>query len=104
MSSTGASGGMAPPAINPHMDNIAAENPPKTTLWGAPIRVPEVDESVAAGACVQAAAIFGDDSVGAVSAAWDLGVGPTVEPRAGVDADGVRAAYAEAAAAAAGLV
>lgn len=32
MSSTGASGGMAPPAINPHMDNIAAENPPKSGL------------------------------------------------------------------------
>jgi xylulokinase len=85
-------------AMSPAYRSIVAD------LWGAPIRVPEVDESVAAGACVQAAAIFGDDSVGAVSAAWDLGVGPTVEPRAGVDADGVRAAYAEAAAAAAGLV
>lgn len=72
-------------------------------LWGAPIRVPEVDESVAAGACVQAAAIAGGDTVRAVSAAWDLGVGPTVKPRGDVDADGVRRAYAEAAAVAAGL-
>ena len=48
-------------------------------LHGAPITVPDDDETVAAGACVQAAMVLGDDE-SVVAERWGLGSGPTVEP------------------------
>lgn len=58
--------------------------------------VPEGDEHVALGACVQAAARLSARPIAEVQAAWGLGAGTVVEPDAGVDAASVRAAYASA--------
>ena len=62
-------------------------------LSGRPVTVPTEPEAVAAGACVQAAAIVGDTTTEAVGAAWALGRGEMYEPDRSVDADAVRAAY-----------
>lgn len=48
-------------------------------LHGAPIRVPEADETVATGGAVQAAAILGR-SFTDTAAAWTLGAGADVDP------------------------
>ena len=64
-------------------------------LHGAPITVPDDDETVATGACVQAAAVLGDDA-SAVARAWRLGAGPTVEPGPVADGAARRSRYREA--------
>ncbi len=48
-------------------------------LHGAPIRVPDADETVATGGAVQAAAILGR-AFGDTATAWGLGAGVDVEP------------------------
>ena len=65
-----------------------------TDMAGLPVIVPEEIEPVAAGACVQAAAVLHDRAPEEVAAAWALAQGPTVEPDAGVDRERVRAAIA----------
>jgi xylulokinase len=65
-------------------------------LSGRPVVVPESSEQVAAGACIQAAAILRDRDVAELAAEWQLGRGSIVEPDTGVDRAGVRAAYAAA--------
>lgn len=64
-------------------------------LTGRSVTVPEADEHVAAGACVQAAALATGATAGEVAEAWGLGAGSTVEPQGSADAAAaVRAAYA----------
>lgn len=72
-------------------------------LWQAPVVVPAAAEAVAAGACVQAASGLHGEPPGEVARRWSLGTGTTTEPPGRVDADEVRAAYDEAADAAARL-
>jgi xylulokinase len=63
---------------------------------GRPVVVPAEPEHVAAGACVQAAAVLHQRPPEEVAHAWDLSAGPVVEPGGGAGAAaGVRAAYAE---------
>jgi xylulokinase len=71
-------------------------------LHGAPIVVPDDDETVATGACVQAAMVLGDD-LAELGPRWRLGAGITIEPEPGVDGAARRVAYAEAASAVAGV-
>lgn len=61
-------------------------------LTGLAVTVPDL-EPVAAGACIQAAAVLQATSPLDVAAAWGLEEGTVVEPTAGVDRDAVRAAY-----------
>ena len=49
-------------------------------LHAAPIRVPDTDETVATGACVQAAWIAGGPEPGKAGEAWNLGAGIDVVP------------------------
>jgi hypothetical protein len=56
--------------------------------------VPASIDVAAAGACVQAAAALAETSPGDVAAAWQLGDGAAVEPRAGVPRREIRAAHA----------
>jgi xylulokinase len=64
-------------------------------LSGREVLVPHVREQVAAGACVQAAAVATGREPADVAAAWKLGAGDLVEPGPGATAAGeVRAAYA----------
>ncbi len=68
-------------------------------LIGRSIEVPDADEHVATGACVQAAAMLGGSTPAAVAAAWKVGAGPLTDPGtssspAGADAGGVRSTYA----------
>jgi len=72
-------------------------------LWQAPVVVPAAEEAVAAGACVQAAGGLHGEPPGEVARRWSLGTGTTIEPSGVVDADEVRATYADAADAAARL-
>jgi xylulokinase len=72
-------------------------------LWQAPVVVPAAEEAVAAGACVQAASGLHGEPSGDVARRWSLGTGTTIEPPGLVDTDEVRAAYADAADAAARL-
>lgn len=65
-------------------------------LLGVAVTVPDADEVVATGAAVQAAAVWGDRTLGSVATAWGLDAGSRVEPVH--DASGVRAAYRQAAA------
>ncbi len=65
-------------------------------LHGAPIAVPSASETVATGACVQAAVVAGHD-VGEVAGEWALGEGETVEPSGRCDPAAVRDAYRAAA-------
>ncbi len=58
--------------------------------------VPAGDDHVATGACVQAAAVLHETTPEEIAAAWELGGGDVVEPDDRVDADAVRAQYAEA--------
>jgi xylulokinase len=58
-----------------------------------PVLVPALDEHVALGACVQAAAILEHRDLIEVVRAWSAGVGHTVEPDPRVDAEAVRRAY-----------
>jgi xylulokinase len=64
-------------------------------LSGREVLVPHVPEQVAAGACVQAAAVAAGSEPTDVADAWKLGTGDVVEPGRGTTASGdVRAAYA----------
>lgn len=62
-------------------------------LSGRSLIVPEADEVVATGACVQAAVVAGHGSFDEIAVRWDLGAGASVEP-SDIDRDGVRSAYA----------
>ena len=64
--------------------------------WGAPVRVPDAEEAVATGACVQAAPHLGM-GISDTAEAWHLGAGPDVEPAPNADAAAIRAAYRHAA-------
>ncbi len=64
------------------------------------VTVPEADEHVATGACVQAAAMLTGESVSEIALRWGLGAGLTVQPGSSQSPTGaspadVRAAYAE---------
>lgn len=61
-------------------------------LLGQTITVPDSDETVAAGAAVQAAAVFGTDDLDVVSTRWSLGAGTDVSPV--VDGSAIRQRYA----------
>jgi xylulokinase len=76
--------------------NITAE------LIGRPVTIPDADEHVATGACVQAAAMLTGESVATIAARWGLGSGVTVDPAIGsarteqsMSADQIRTAYAK---------
>jgi xylulokinase len=66
-------------------------------LTGRPVVVPSETELVAAGAAVQAAAVYLGREFTGVSEAWGLGHGDLVEPDHRVDRAAIRAAYATAA-------
>jgi xylulokinase len=61
-----------------------------------PVVVPSEPELVAAGAAVQAAAVYLGRDCASVSTAWGLGRGELIEPDERVDSAAVRAAYTEA--------
>jgi xylulokinase len=63
-------------------------------LSGRAITIPEGDQHVATGACVQAAAVLNGTHPDEVMAAWGLGDGEVVEPDPRVDRETVRAAFA----------
>jgi xylulokinase len=64
-------------------------------LSGRPVLVPRSEQQVAAGACVQAAAVATGDDPADIADRWRLGEGEVVEPGAGASAAAdVRAAYA----------
>jgi len=65
-------------------------------LSGRAVVVPDAAEHVAAGACVQAAAVLHQRDPADVAREWDLGRGVAVEPDLAVDPAAVRAAYAAA--------
>ena len=71
--------------------------------WGAPVRVPDAEEAVATGACVQAAQHCGL-RLDEIARAWGLGAGDDVEPASGADVAAMRSAYRRAAKAAAASV
>jgi xylulokinase len=64
------------------------------SLCDLPAAVSEADEAVAAGACVQAAALLHQREPLDVAAGWGLGGAVGVEPLEGVDGAAVRARYA----------
>jgi xylulokinase len=63
-------------------------------LSGRPVTVPDAREHVAAGACIQAAAVVRAEEIPAVARAWGLAHGPVVDPQVGIDVAAVRGAYA----------
>jgi len=64
-------------------------------LTGREVVVPRVEEQVAAGACVQAAAVLTGTDPADIADAWDLHAGAVVAPGPGAAAaDDVRSAYA----------
>jgi xylulokinase len=63
---------------------------------GRAVIVPDAREHVAAGACIQAAAVLHSRPPEAVAREWNLARGTTIEPDHAVDAAGIRAAYAAA--------
>jgi xylulokinase len=63
-------------------------------LSGRPVHVPRVEEHVALGACIQAAAVHHQRQPAEVASAWDPGLPDVVEPDGAVDAGAVRDAYA----------
>jgi xylulokinase len=65
-------------------------------LSGRVVVVPDAGEHVAAGACVQAAAVLLDLDPTEIARTWDLVAGRAVEPDATVDRAAIREAYAEA--------
>jgi xylulokinase len=70
-------------------------------LTGRCVVVPGEEELVARGAAVQAAAVLTGLPFDTVAAGWRTGRVVTIEPAHGVDGDAIRAAYADALAAAA---
>jgi xylulokinase len=69
-------------------------------LSGRPVQVPTDDELVAGGAAVQAAVVHSRSRFEDIADAWNLGAGEVTEPDDRVDRMAIRAAYADAAAAA----
>jgi len=69
-------------------------------LLGRPVVVPEDDELVALGACVQAAATLQQEAPTVVAQRWQLGHGSCVEPTPGIDSAALRRSWREAAGAA----
>ncbi|MGH7813137.1 MAG: xylulokinase [Candidatus Binataceae bacterium] len=67
-------------------------------LSGREVLISEVDQNVAAGACVQAAAVLSGVSPRKIAKEWGLGRGMTIAPDPKVDRDSIRANYAAAAA------
>jgi xylulokinase len=65
-------------------------------LSGLEVAVPDATELVAAGACIQAAAVATGRQPAEVAAAWGRGSQVTVEPTPGFDPGPVREAYREA--------
>jgi xylulokinase len=65
-------------------------------LLGSPVIVPWEPELAAAGAAVQAAAVFHGCGFDELAEAWNLGAGDVIEPDDSVDHAAVRAAFAEA--------
>ena len=65
-------------------------------LSGRPVLIPPTGESVATGACVQAAAVVGGADPADVAESWDTGLAMTVDPDESVDRAAIRAAYATA--------
>ena len=63
-------------------------------LSGLPITIPEGEEHVAIGACVQAAAVLHERPPEEIAQAWGLGTGELIEPDDHVDRAGLRARYA----------
>ncbi|MBA2730380.1 MAG: xylulokinase [Actinomycetota bacterium] len=72
-------------------------------LWDHRVVVPQTEETVATGACVQAATVVSGSAFDEVTTDWGLGAGTVVEPSGNVDAAAQRAAYRTAASAAADL-
>ena len=72
-------------------------------LWDATVIVPTAIEAVAAGACVQAAGVFGGRSLISTAQHWQLDAGTHIAPPGRLDGRAVRTAYDAAAAAAASL-
>jgi xylulokinase len=64
-------------------------------LAGVDVVLPEGDEHVAAGACVQAAAVLRGTTVGEVAAKWELGAGRTIAPDPNVDRAAIRSRFSE---------
>ena len=65
-------------------------------LTGRPVLVPDADELVARGAALQAAAVLTGCPFAEIAAAWDLGVGTTIDPDPTVDGAAIRARYSTA--------
>lgn len=65
-------------------------------LADLPVVVPDIDEAVAAGACVQAAAVHGQQDPMSIATTWRLDAGASLPP-AGDHRHEIRAAYAAAA-------
>jgi sugar (pentulose or hexulose) kinase len=65
-------------------------------LLGSPVIVPWESELAAAGAAVQAAALFHGCGFDPLTDAWNLGAGDVIEPDDSVDHAAVRSAFAEA--------
>ena len=63
------------------------------SLSGRPVTVIDEPDQVAAGACVQAAAVLTGGTPAEIAAAWGRGIGHVVDPDHDVDADSIRAAY-----------
>jgi xylulokinase len=63
-------------------------------LAGRAVTIPEGQQHVATGACVQAAAVLQGSHPDDVMEAWGLGDGEVVEPDEDVDREAVRAAFA----------
>jgi xylulokinase len=64
-------------------------------LHGAPIVVPSIDETVATGASLQAAAVSSGLTAGELAETWKLGTGVTIEPDPGARGEAVRAEYTQ---------
>jgi len=64
-------------------------------LTGRAVTVPAIEELVACGAAVQAAAVLRGGTFDELAESWGLGRGEIVEPDLGVDRDQIRGAYAE---------
>ena len=56
--------------------------------------VPDADEVVATGACLQAAALYRGEDFAGLAEAWGLGAGIRIEPDDGVDVESIRSSYA----------
>ena len=65
-------------------------------LSGRTVVVPDAAEHVAAGACVQAAAVLRSRDPADVAREWNLARGATIEADHKVDREAIRAAYADA--------